>query len=339
MKSRKLIALSAALFSAGCLALSGCGDVPSGLTEQTALPTLTAAPTETAGEGQTPAPNMDLTPNSANGSGMAEAQNGETVRVTLHYITDEGFVLPVQERIEKQEGIARACLMKLIGSDENENFLKSRGLNAPLPKGTQFGLSIQDGEARVMFYGIEPPSSEEEAADVYASIVNTLLQFASVQRVSVYFSGSSEDENTPTPPRGMESCALNVENEALETAAGGGASALTLYFPNTSASLFVPVTRYVSPLNAGLCGAIAQLAKGTQLDGLRGCFPENTLILGAAIENGVLSVNCSSDFLGVNESPSLYSLAMQSVLLTARPFGSIDEIVFLVNGVPFEPNE
>lgn len=328
---------------AGMLLITACGGVPSGLTENSRTP-------EPATEGPTgvfpdplasasPAPNMDLTPDTAVNSGMGEekAPQVETVSLTLHYITDEGYVLPVSERIEKQDGIARACLMRLIASDDTANELRSQGLNAPIPSGTQIALSIDGGEAQVNLSGMGALESGESEQAIYTAIVNTLTQFPSVQVVTITLDGADgENENGSIPPKKAGQYALNPENSAIETGADGELSALTLYFPNESASLFVPITRYVGG-KAGLVTAISQLAAGTALSGLRSCFPENTLILGAAIENGILSVNCSSDFKKVSDTSGLYSLCMQSVLLTARAFGSVDEIRFLVNGAAFAP--
>lgn len=329
----------------GMLLITACGGVPSGLTEyeKTPLP----AP---AAEGSTgvspdplastsPAPKMDLTPDTAVNSGMGEekATEVETVRLTLHYVTDEGYVLPVSERIEKQDGIARACLMKLVASDENANELKARGLNAPIPAGTHIALSIDGGEALVNLLGMNAPESVEREQALYTAIVNTLTQFPSVRVVTITLEGTEGDTEKGTmPPKRAGQYALNPEQSMIETGASGELSALTLYFPNEAASFFVPITRYVGS-KAGIANAISQLASGTSLSGLRPCFPENTLILGAAIENGILSVNCSDDFLKINETHGLYSLCMQSVLLTAREFGSVDEIRFYVNGAPYVP--
>ena len=337
MMGKEFFARSAAIAClAGMLFLTGCIGVPTGITEDTNKP----MPSQTASAGEcTPAPNMDLTPDTAVNSGMGEgkAPEVESVRLTLHYITDDGYVLPVSERIEKQDGIARACLTRLIASDDTANALKSQGLNAPIPSGTQIGLSIDGGEARVTLWGMSKLESREREIALYTAIVNTLTQFPSVQVVSISINGNDgETENGSIPPKKTGEYALNPEDSEIETGASGELSPLTLYFPNGAGSLFVPITRYVCG-SAGLTTAIAQLAAGTTLPGLRGCFPENSLILGAAIENGILSVNCSDDFLKVDETSGLYSLAMQSVLLTARQFGSVDEIRFLVNGIPFEP--
>lgn len=337
MKRITVCALAAGI--AAMLALSSCGGVPSGLTEDGR----SAAPSAATQLGATHAPGLDLTPTS--GGNIPNAPDPtetpvktDTMRVTLYYITDEGYVLPVQQEIPKQDGIAAACLAKL-SAENGDTELKARGLNAPIPAGTGISLAIADGEARVDLSGAPKSASAQSERALFASLVNTLLQFRSVDRVSITLNGQSgRTESGNALPTACSSFALNVEDETVETSAAGEHAELTLYFPNEQGSAFIPITRYVNG-EKSLYASLSGIASGTALAGLRSCFPENTLILGAAIENGVLNVNCSKDFLKINETPGLYSLAMHSVLMTASPFGSIDEIRFLVNGVPFEPAE
>ena len=97
----------------------------------------------------------------------------------------------------------------------------------------------------------------------------------------------------------------------------------------------IPITRYAEG-STDLYSCIQQLAAGTELRGLRSCFPENTLVLGVVIENGILTVNLSSDFETVANDAGLLNLATQSVLLTALPYGSINEVHFAVNGIPLK---
>ena len=49
-----------------------------------------------------------------------------------------------------------------------------------------------------------------------------------------------------------------------------------------------------------------------------------------------MTVNLSSDFETVANDAGLLNLATQSVLLTALPYGSINEVHFAVNGIPLK---
>ncbi len=303
------------------------------------------------GEPSSPAPatagpdgNPFASPTSLPYSGSYPFETGETataepdrsVRATLYYITDDGYILPVSTVIPWETGIAKACLNRLIATSENSSALKKLGLNAPIPNGTEIQLAISDGEARVNLQNMPALADYREEQDLFVSVINTLTQFPSIDTVTVFINGSAgKTANGSELPCSAGALALNVENG--EVAVSGSAKAVTLYFPNGAGSQFIPVTRYMNA--GGLYRAISALAEGTDLPGLRCCFPEHTLVLGAAIENGVLTVNLSKDFERITDTPGLYGLAMHTVLLTAQPFGSIDEVRFTVNGVPFAPDE
>ncbi len=346
---KAFIGAAAGLLFAGAMLMTACGGVPGGITDDGVIePQKTEQARIGASADPTypplsPAPTMDLTPENGIQNGMEAEKEAEAakekVNVTLHYITDEGYVLPVLQKIEKQDGIARACLNELICSDQNELTLKQQGLRAPIPRGTQIALNISDGEARVNLVGMSGLDGPESEAALFTAIVNTLTQFPSVQVVTISVDGEGgETAHGSKLPNKADTFALNPEKDALETQSIGSLKPITLYFPNASGSRFIPITRYVST-QPSLTNAVSQLAKGTQMSGLRSFFPENTLILGAAIENGVLRVNCSKDLERLGDTPGMYSLAVHSVLLTAMKYGSIDEVRFLVNGAEFEPKE
>lgn len=261
-------------------------------------------------------------------------EGGRTVSATLYYVTDEGYLLPVVQRIPWEEGIAKACLARLTGSPELDNELKKQGLSAPIPAGTTVRLSISDGEATVRLSALPELFGARSEQNLFAAIVNTLTAFPSVNTVTITADGTDglTEGGTALPVR-FGSLALNTEDGTVQVS--GSAKPLTLYFPNAMGSHFIPVTRYSE--SGGLYAAVSALVSGTELPGLLSCFPENTLVLGAAIENGLLTVNLSEDFKKIAETPGLYSLAMQSVLFTAMKYGSVDEVLFTVNGAPFEP--
>ena len=326
--------VSIALIAASVLALAACR-VPNSLTEEPVSPAPSALPGAPAGPLFTVPPGFPQHAAPSPSPDPAPADGERSVTKTLYYLTDEGYLLPVTARIAWEDGIAKACLSRLIDGGGNSSALALSGLTAPIPAGTRLSLALSDGTATVDLVGMPQLESAGREKAVFAAIVNTLTQFPSISAVTVLIDGSG----APTvhgvrPPERSVSIALNAETEELPTS--GSKKPVTLYFPNEQASHFIPVTRYIE--GEGLYAAIAQLAGGTSLPWLRGCFPENTLVLGAAAENGVLTVNLSGDFLKIGENPALYSLAMQSVMLTAQPYAKIDEVRFTVNNVLFEPS-
>ncbi|MBO6061382.1 MAG: GerMN domain-containing protein, partial [Clostridia bacterium] len=67
------------------------------------------------------------------------------------------------------------------------------------------------------------------------------------------------------------------------------------------------------------------------------CFPKDTLLLGAALENGVLTINLSEDFASVAETEGLFSLAYRSAVRTLSPMFDFTKLRFQVNGRDFAP--
>lgn len=262
------------------------------------------------------------------------SENGErTIKKTLYFTADEGYLLPVSVEIPWEDGIAMACLTRLRGDGETGRRLIRNGLYAPIPAGTGIRLEVSGGEARVDLTGMSALPDSRSERNLFAAIVNTLIGFSSVDCVTVLLDGSGEaTAHGVEPPKKSGRMDINTEDSELPTS--GSAKALTLYFPNRAASHFIPVTRYSGA--DGLYAAISALADGARLPGLIGCFPEGTIVLGAAVENGLLTVDLTADFKKIAETPGLYDLAMHTVLLTAERYAAIDEIRFTVNGVPFE---
>ena len=113
---------------------------------------------------------------------------------------------------------------------------------------------------------------------------------------------------------------------------------VTLYFPNAGGSLAVPVTRRISG-RPGLYQLVSALVSGARSGRLRSCFPENTLLLGATLENGTVTVNLSEDFRASAQTEGLFSLAYRTVWLTLSREFDFDSLRFQINGVDFNPEE
>ncbi len=253
-------------------------------------------------------------------------------RAVLYYLSDEGYIVPVEKLIPWEEGIARACLSYMTASPENDAAARAMGLSTVIPEGAKLTLAIKDGVALLDVSGAEFATGEAELAMLEAT-VNTLVEFPTVDAVTVTFDGAGGlTEHGNMLPARAGAYRLNPERSELETSAG--AVAATLYFPNLSGSLTVPVTRYMSG-EPSVYSLTAALISGTAMKGLRSCFPENTLLLGAAVENGVLTVNLSEDFRAVSDVEGLYELAEETLRLTLGERFDFETVRIQVNGADF----
>lgn len=258
-------------------------------------------------------------------------------RSTLYFLSDEGCLVPVTKLIPWEEGIAKACLSYMTGSPVNDEAAKALGLKTVIPEGTELTISISDGNALVdIGYLPKLPDAYSELSMVEA-IVNTLVGFSTVNTVTVTKNGEGGRlENGTELPVRREAYLLNPENTELETAEG--ASPATLYFPNLSGAVTVPVTRYLDRTPT-VYSVVSALVSGPRTRGLRSCFPEDTLLLGAALENGAVTVNFSEDFKSAAEVEGLYSLAVKTLYLTLGERFDFDSLIIQVNGERFEPEK
>lgn len=120
------------------------------------------------------------------GTGEAEVITNEKVKVVLYFSNPEGTGL-VQEirEIPKREGIGRATIEELIKGPKPES-----GLAQTIPSGTELlDINVKSDGTAVVSFSEEIKvnhwgGSSGEGLTVY-SIVNTLTQFPSVERVQI----------------------------------------------------------------------------------------------------------------------------------------------------------
>lgn len=294
-----------------CLALCGC--IPKG----------TGAPSPT--EELIPLPTDDETP---------DAQ-ATFHRATLYFLSDEGYIVPVTKLIPRETGIAKACLSYMQSTPVNVAAAKKQGLMTVIPEGTKISIKVADGCATVDLIELTPLSSLEEERAMLRAIVSAMTEFPTVTSVTITRDGrGGELENGAALPVQEVQAPLNPEEE--EVTAMTGAVPCTLYFPNRSGALTVPVTRYMSgqPTVYAVVSALIEGAKGS---GLMNCFPEGTLLLGASIENGRAMIDLSEDFRTIAETDGAFSLCFRTLWLTLAEHFDFSELHIMINGEDFEP--
>lgn len=259
-------------------------------------------------------------------------------QTVLYFTTDDGFVVPVTKPIPWEEGIGRAALRCIVNTEENRDAAATMGLSLPVPEGTEFTLRIaDDATATVDLIGLSACASADEERAMVEAIVNTLTEFPTIDAVKITVNGASD----VTLPNGtklsgaMSSCALNAEEGEI-TVSTDGASTLTLYFPNLSGSLNVPVTRYIEGAVTPET-AVRELIAGPRAGALLNCFPEGTKLISAVIEDGVATVELSSEFLAVTSGTvGLDAAAYDTMFLTLDAIEDIARLDIIVDGEAYE---
>lgn len=256
-------------------------------------------------------------------------------RATLYYVCDEGYLVPVTKLIPWEQGIAKACLSYMVSTPENLSAAREMGLSTVIPSGTELSLSINDGNALVDLNGLPAAQTREEELSMVEAIVNTLVEFPTVNSVTITREGQGGvlENGTELPVR-QGAYPLNPEEDEAETSASG--ALVTLYFPNESGALTVPLSRRLGG-EGNIYSLVRALMEGTKLRGLRNCFPEGTLLLGATVENGTVTLNFSDDFKSVAETEGLFTLVCRSVWLTLGERIDFERLRIQVNGTDYAP--
>ncbi len=255
-------------------------------------------------------------------------------RACVYFKSDDGFLVPVTKRIPWEEGIASAVLKLMVSDPVNVSEAKEMGLSTVIPAGTSVSISIADGNALVDLKALSALSSPEDEIAMVKAIVNTLCGFPTINSVTITRDGRGDAlENGTELPVRQPAYELNPEDGELS--ASTGAVPVTLYYPNRSGSLFIPVTRYVG--GANLYTVAAALIEGPKSSAVLRSFPKDTLLLGATLENGVLTLNLSQDFAETAETEGLFSLCYKAAWLTLSQGNDFSKLRFQVNGCGFEP--
>lgn len=252
-------------------------------------------------------------------------------RTTLYYATEDGFIVPVMKSIPWEEGIGRAALSYLVSGIDNDKSAAMMGLKTVIPEGTECTLRIgEGGSARVDLTDIGQQTEEQEQAMVVA-IVNTLTEFPSINNVSITIDGKEKKtlSNGTDISKPMESFALNIEDG--EVPVSGEAHAFTLYFPNSAASLNIPVTRYTDTAHS-FSGAVQEEIAGPKDEGLINCFPAGTELISAYIKNGIACVDLTKDFEKVADTEGMLDAARDCLYLCANQFDQVYGVDITVEG-------
>ena len=255
----------------------------------------------------------------------------------LYYMSDDGFVVPVMRNIPWEEGIGKAALSYLVNTTDNRASTGEMGLNALIPEGTTYTLRIaDDGVATVDLIGLSACKDATTEKAMVEAIVNTLIEFTKIEHVTITVNGKNVSElpNGTKLSAAMGPFSLNAEEGEIGVSTDG-ASAITLYFPNTTGSLNVPITRYIEG-SASVETVVRELLKGPKSEGLRSCFPEGTELLSVDIKEGAVTVDLSGEFLGVQYTEGLLEAAYETLFLTIETVERISQLEILVEGEPCE---
>ena len=112
--------------------------------------------------------------------------NEEAFRKLCYFMNDDGFIVPVMKLIPWEEGIGKAALYNLVGTESNNTELAMNGLKAVIPDGVKFELRISDKHAVLNIVNLPKlPDAKTEKA-LIETVVNTLCEFPTIDSVVVF---------------------------------------------------------------------------------------------------------------------------------------------------------
>ncbi len=262
----------------------------------------------------------------------AEARMRDTV---LYYRDDKGYLVPVSVDIEWEEGIARAALERIIQDHTASPLAQDTGLYSAIPEGTSIlGLTIRDGLAKIDLsqHALNYSSAEEEELMVM-SVVYTLTEFNTVDRVEFMFEGDKMENLQFGRSVGSPISRENIN--LLDSAAG---PKVTVYFHRENDKgfeYFVPVTLNAGTAGDGMDVAVKCLLEGPpESSGLRSSIPEGVQINGMGVKNGIAYLNFEKGIFDYQGSDSVAENIVKSIALTLKEYPSVVGVVFLVDGQP-----
>ena len=268
----------------------------------------------------------------------ASATSREMQTTVVYYEDGDGYLVPVQREVERQDGIAKATLSLMVSSARNDMDAARLGLTPVVPEGTTFDLDISQGHARVdMSAQVLDAADKAQEENLRTAIVWALTEFDTVKDVNFLVGGKKRETLTHgTNISGSYTrVGLNQEAPAQETFAG--AREIQMYFPAQDGRLLVPVSRTIYGSD-DVATAVFEFLRGPKADsGLETPLPEGTQLLGVSVDGGVVTINFSSEFTRIAEMSDGGVQAMRALMLTCTRYPGVKKVKILVDGKPYQP--
>ena len=255
----------------------------------------------------------------------------------VYYEDGDGYLVPVQRDVARQDGIAKATLEMMVQSPRNDMDAARLGLSPVVPEGTTFELDISDGHARVDL-GREAlsASSKQQEENMRTAIIWALTEFDTVKDVDFLVDGKARETLTHgTNISGSYTrVGLNQEEPVQETFAQS--DEVQMYFPAQDGRLLVPVSRTVYGSD-DVATAVFEFLRGPKEDsGLQTPIDENVRLLGIEVQDGVVTIDFSKDFTQIAEHSDGGVQAMRGLMMTCTRYPGIKKVKILVEGKPYQ---
>ncbi len=263
----------------------------------------------------------------------------ETMRDTiLYYSDDNGYSVPVMRKIPWEEGIGKAALKNLVAGTDEDIKLNTMGIKPPVPKDVTFDLDIKDGVAKVdiQLNGAQLKSKRAERA-MLACVVNTLMEFPTVEEVKVTIDGKEIEVMS----NGMEIAPVYLELfsnvEPIGAPSDEPERFARLYFISASNELLVPTARLIG--EEVTAAQVMEALQAPESDvTLQSPIPPLVEVLGVEVMEGKAIVNLSAEFLSISDIPNSERLSVEAITKSLTALDGVESVEIRVEGKLYEPS-
>lgn len=270
---------------------------------------------------------------------VSASKSEDTCQTVVYYEDGDGYLVPVQREVARQEGIAKATLELMVQNPRNDMDAARLGLIPVVPEGTTFDLDISGGHARVdMSAGALDASDKQQEENMRTAIVWALTEFDTVNDVSFLVDGQAKKSLTHGTNIGgsYTRVGLNLETQGGTQATFADSDEIQLYFPDRSGRLLVPVSRTIYGSDDAAT-AVFEFLRGPKADsGLETPLDKSVQLLGVDVADGVITINFSGDFTKIAEQSDGGVQTIRALMMTCTRYPGIRKVKILVDGKPYQ---
>jgi len=271
------------------------------------------------------------------GEVAVSAEAKDMQQTVVYYEDGDGYLVPVQRDVVRQDGIAKATLELMVSSARNDMDAARLGLSPVVPEGTTFELDIADGHARVDLgkAALEAGDKQQEE-NMRTAIVWALTEFDTVKDVNFLVNGQKMDTLTHGTNISGSYTRVGLNQEEPAQATFADMDEVQMYFPAQDGRLLVPVSRSVSA-QSDVATAVFEFLRGPKEDsGLETPLDGDVQLLGVSVENGVVTINFSREFTRIAERSDGGVQTMRALMMTCTRYPGIKKVKILVDGEPYQ---
>ena len=231
---------------------------------------------------------------------VSSAQTADTRETVVYYEDGDGYLVPVQRSIMRQDGIAKATLELMVQNPRNDMDAARLGLVPDVPEGTTFDLDISGGHARVdMSAQVLNAQDKQQEENMRTAIVWALTEFDTVKDVHFLVDGQNRGTLTHGTNIGGSYTRVGLNREAVSQETFADSDEIQVFFPTQNGRLLVQ-------------------------------------LVGIDVSDGTVTINFSGDFTKIAEQSDGGIQAMRALMMTCTRYPGIKKVKILVDGKPYQ---